>query len=118
PRDLKLTPKSFIAIFQLIDQGLISGKIAKGLLPQMLDTKKEAGEIIKQKGLAQISDSNELNQIVQAVIAENPKPVSDFLKGKLQAATFLVGQVMKKSRGQANPGAVNEILKEKLRKEH
>ena len=118
-RYLKLKPKSFVAIFQMIDEGVITAKIAKEVLPQMLDGKGEARDIVKEKGLVQITDTGELREIIQAVIVENPKPVTDYHQGKANALTFLVGQIMRKSRGKANPKIVNRILKEKLeRKDH
>ncbi len=113
-RYLKLTAKNFVDIFRMIDEGVISGKIAKEILPQLLDGKNQAREIVKKKRLVQITDTKELAGIIEAVIAENAKPVCDYRQGKLEALSFLVGQTMRKSRGKANPGIVNKILKEKL----
>jgi aspartyl-tRNA(Asn)/glutamyl-tRNA(Gln) amidotransferase subunit B len=113
-RYLPLKPKSFTAIFQMLDKGKISGKLAKEILPQMLDGKKEAQDIVKEKGLEQLSDESEVEEIVKQVIAENARPVDDYLKGKGNAFTFLIGQIMRKSRGKANPKIANKILKEKL----
>ncbi len=113
-RYLKLKPKSFVAIFQMIDEGLITAKIAKEVLPQMLDGGFEARDIVKEKGLVQITDAGELKEIIQEVIAQNPKAVNDYHQGKANALTFLVGQIMRKSRGKANPEIANRILKEKM----
>lgn len=113
-RDLELSPESFVAIFKMIDRGTISGKIAKELLPQMLDTKAEADEIVRNKGLVQISDTSQVDKFIDQVIAENPKPVNDFYKGKLNALGFLVGQIMRKSQGRVNPKITNQLLREKL----
>ena len=113
-RYLELKPRSFVAIFGMIDRGVISGKIAKVILSEMLDTKKEAEEIVKEKGMHQITDTEELEKIAQAVIAENPKPVDDYAQGRSEALMFLVGQMMRKSRGKANPNIANKLLKEKL----
>ncbi len=113
-RNLKLKPKSFVAIFKMMDEGVISGKIAKEILPEMLDSNKEARDIVKEKDMQQITDAKGLEEIVREVIAENPKPLADYYRGKDAAFTFLVGQIMRKSRGRANPQIVNKILKEKL----
>ena len=113
-RNLKLKPKSFVAIFQMMDEGVINGKIAKGILPQMLDGKREARDIVKEKDMQQITDAKGVEEIVRQVIAENPKPVADYCRGKDAAFAFLIGQVMRKSGGRANPQIANKILKEKL----
>ena len=75
---------------------------------------KDPDQIVKEKGLFQISDEGQLSQIIAEVIAKNPKSVADFKAGKGKGHRFLVGQVMKATRGQANPGMVNAILREKL----
>ncbi|MBU3934181.1 MAG: Asp-tRNA(Asn)/Glu-tRNA(Gln) amidotransferase subunit GatB [Candidatus Omnitrophica bacterium] len=113
-RNLKLKPKSFVAIFQMMDEGVINGKIAKGILPQMLDGKREARDIVKEKDMQQITDAKGVEGIVREVIAENPKPAADYYRGKDAAFAFLIGQVMRKSGGRANPQIANKILKEKL----
>lgn len=99
-----------------VDSGKISGKMAKDIMIEMLDTGKAAAAIISEKGLAQISDSGELDKVAEEVIAENRKTAEDFLKGKDNALMFLVGQVMKKTKGKANPSVVSRILREKLSK--
>ncbi|NQT00071.1 MAG: Asp-tRNA(Asn)/Glu-tRNA(Gln) amidotransferase subunit GatB [Candidatus Omnitrophica bacterium] len=113
-RQLQIKPKSFVALLEMIGQGTISGKIAKQILPQMLDTKKEAGDIVRDSGMQQIKDTGELKGIVGEVIAENPKPVDDYHQGKQGAFMFLIGQIMRKSRGKANPQIANQILKQQL----
>jgi aspartyl-tRNA(Asn)/glutamyl-tRNA(Gln) amidotransferase subunit B len=97
----------------MIAQGKISGKIAKDILPKMLsgDT---AEAIAEREGLQQISDTGALEKIVDEVIAANPKQVEQYRGGKQTVIGFLVGQVMKASRGQADPAAVNSLLKGKL----
>ncbi len=115
-RDLKLAPKSFVAIFQMMDEGVISAKIAKEILPEMIARKKDARALVKEKGIQQISNTGELEAIAQEVIAENPKPIADYCKGKDNAFSFLIGQIMRKSRGRANPQMANKILKEKLKR--
>lgn len=113
-RALTLRPKSFTALLEMIENNTISGKMAKEVLPKMLDTKKEAQEIIQESNLRQISDTGELSAVVRKVIADNPKPVADYYGGKPAAFTFLVGQIMRQSRGLANPAAANKMLKEEL----
>lgn len=98
----------------LIEKGTISGKIAKSVLEEMYSTGKDAGSIVKEKGLAQISDEGALLKIIDDVIAANPQSVEDYRAGKDRAIGFLVGQIMKATKGQANPGLVNKMLKEKL----
>jgi len=80
----------------------------------MFNTGKAAEVIVKEKGLLQISDTGELDRIVEEVISNNPGPVNDYQGGKKQALGFLVGQIMKATRGKANPGLVNQLLRDKL----
>jgi aspartyl-tRNA(Asn)/glutamyl-tRNA(Gln) amidotransferase subunit B len=98
----------------LIKEGRISGKLAKEILPKMFESGETADSIIEREGLSQISDEGALAKIVDEVIAANPKQVEQYKSGKTAVIGFLVGQVMKASRGQADPAAVNRILKEKL----
>ena len=98
----------------LINQGELSGKLAKEVLPKMFETGEAAQAIMDRKGLRQISDAGALDKIVDDVLAANPKQVEQYRGGKTTVLGFLVGQVMKASRGQANPAAVNEALKHKL----
>ncbi len=109
-----LKPEYLTDLIKLIEAGAISGKMAKELLPEMISGKKSPAELVKEKGLTQISDESELEKIIEQVIAQNPQPVADFKKGKEKSFIFLVGQVMKLSRGKAHPEKVNKILKEKL----
>lgn len=112
--DCPVSPEQLAELLQLIDKGTISGKIAKQVFEEMFDTGKTAAAIVKEKGLEQISDAGELERIVEQVIADNPDPVADYRNGKKQAIGFLVGQVMKATRGKANPQLVNELLRKKL----
>lgn len=111
---LKLSPEGLVSLLRLVDEGKISSLAAKEVLSEMLNTQKAPEEIIKDKDLAQVSDTHELTGIAQKVIAENAKSVQDYNAGKANALMFLVGQVMKLSKGKANPKIVQEILKEKL----
>lgn len=112
--ETKITPDGLAKLLQLIDKGTISGKIAKQVFAEMFATGKDPEVIVKEKGLVQISDEDQLNTIIEEVVANNPKPVEEFKAGKEKAIGFLVGQVMKATKGQANPGLVNKLLKEKL----
>ncbi len=107
----KLTPELLAELLILIDKNTISGKIAKTILPQIIESGEKAEKIIKEKGLAQVSDEGELKSIIQTVIAENAKVVDDIKSGNHKAMGFLVGQIMKLSSGKANPSKVNELLK-------
>jgi aspartyl-tRNA(Asn)/glutamyl-tRNA(Gln) amidotransferase subunit B len=98
----------------LINKGELSGKLAKEILPKMFETGDAPSAIMEREGLKQISDSGALEKIADEVIAANPKQVEQYKGGKTALLGFLVGQVMKASRGQANPAAVNEVLKKKL----
>jgi aspartyl-tRNA(Asn)/glutamyl-tRNA(Gln) amidotransferase subunit B len=98
----------------LIGKGELSGKLAKDILPKMLQTGEAPSVIMEREGLKQISDSGALEKIVDEVLAANPKQVEQYKSGKTTVIGFLVGQVMKASRGQANPAVVNETLRTKL----
>lgn len=115
--EIKLRPQALAGLFKEIDSGRISGKMAKDIILEMLETGKAAGEIIEEKGLAQISDGGALEKVADDIIAENKKTAEDFIKGKESALMFLVGQVMKKTKGRANPAVINEILRRKLSKQ-
>ncbi|MBR6755644.1 MAG: Asp-tRNA(Asn)/Glu-tRNA(Gln) amidotransferase subunit GatB [Peptococcaceae bacterium] len=112
--DIKVKPEHLAALLTVLDKGEINGKIAKEVFAEMFNTGKEPESIIKEKGLVQISDEGAIVAIVDEVLANNPKSVEDYRAGKKQAMGFLVGQVMKASKGQANPGVVNKLLAERL----
>lgn len=98
----------------LINKGELTGKLAKEILPKMFETGDSARAIMDREGLKQISDTGALDAIVAEVLAANPKQVDQYKGGKTAVIGFLVGQVMKASRGQANPAVVNELLRSKL----
>lgn len=102
------------ALVDLISQGTISSKIAKTVFEEMWKTGDNPEKIVKEKGLIQITDTKEIEAIVDEVIAANPKPVEDYKSGNAKSIGFLVGQIMKQSKGKANPALVNELLKAKL----
>ncbi|MFH1540914.1 MAG: Asp-tRNA(Asn)/Glu-tRNA(Gln) amidotransferase subunit GatB [Elusimicrobiota bacterium] len=116
-KDITFSPvssKNLAEMIKLISDGTISGKIAKTVFEQMFKNGKSASEIIKEQGLVQISDEKEIEKLVDEVIAENQKAVAEFKLGKQQAIGSLIGAIMKKSGGKANPKIANEILKKKL----
>ena len=109
-----ISPENLAELIDLIDSGVISGKIAKQIFPDLFLSGKAVTEFIKAKGLAQISDTSELEAAIDAVLAESPAEVAAYKGGKTKLVGFFVGQIMKKTRGQANPGLVNELLAKKL----
>ncbi|AEG15259.1 Aspartyl/glutamyl-tRNA(Asn/Gln) amidotransferase subunit B [Desulfofundulus kuznetsovii DSM 6115] len=110
----KVSPRQLTDMLKLMDKGTISGKIAKTVFEEMFATGKDPEQIVQEKGLVQITDEGAITAIVEEVLAGNAKVVEDYLKGKDRAFGFLVGQVMKATRGKANPELVNRLLKEKL----
>jgi aspartyl-tRNA(Asn)/glutamyl-tRNA(Gln) amidotransferase subunit B len=109
-----IPPGELAALLGLIEKGTISGKIAKTVFDEMAASGKTARVVVQEKGLAQISDAGAIEQVVQEVIAANPKEVDAYRGGKTKLMGFFVGEVMKATRGQANPKAVNELLKKML----
>jgi aspartyl-tRNA(Asn)/glutamyl-tRNA(Gln) amidotransferase subunit B len=102
------------ALVRLIDEGKISGKQGKGVLVKMFQSGKSAAAIVAEKGLVQLSDTAEIDALIDQVLAGNPQQLSVYREGKETLFGFFVGQVMKSSQGKANPKVVNERLKEKL----
>jgi aspartyl-tRNA(Asn)/glutamyl-tRNA(Gln) amidotransferase subunit B len=113
-----ITPERLGKLVKLIQQDIISGKIAKDILIEMFNTKKDPEIIIDQQGLKQVTDTSEIENIVDEVIQENQKMVDQYLSGKDKLLGFFVGQSMKKSKGKANPKILNNILKSKLSKKN
>ena len=109
-----VTPENLGLMVQEITKGALSGKLAKEIFPKMFATGDSALAIMDREGLRQISDTGALGKIIDDVLAANPKQVEQYKSGKTTVIGFLVGQVMKASRGQANPASVNELLKERL----
>lgn len=112
----RVSPRQLADLLKLIDDGTVSGKIGKVVFEQMYVTGEEPSEIIGKKGLVQVSDSEELTAVVIRVLEENPGEVTKFLTGKKQLMGFFVGQVMKATKGKANPSIVNHLLSEELAK--
>ena len=110
----KISPDNLADLIILIDKGTISSKIAKTVFEEMFKTGKEPNDIVKESGLTQISDEEEIKNIVKKVVDNNLKSIEDYKAGKDRALGYLVGQVMKESKGKANPGIVNKLLLEIL----
>ncbi len=110
----KITGKLLGEMLKLMDEGTISNKIAKTVFKEMFNTGKEPETIVEEKGLKQISDEDELGQLVDSIIADNPEAVEDIRNGKDKAIGFMVGQVMKETRGKANPQLVNKMFRDKI----
>ena len=111
-----LTPARLAGLLQLIDGGAISGKIAKDVFQRMLASGEDAQAIVAREGLTQVADESALAAVVEQVMAENPKAIEDYRKGRTAAKKALVGQVMKATKGRANPAIVDRLLEEKLSK--
>ena len=110
----RLTPAALADLLDLIDAGTISGKQAKDVLERAFASGEQPRDIVAREGIAQLSDSGELERIIAEVIAENPKAVEDYRAGKMASAQFLVGQVMKRTKGRAKPDMVNPLLVNQL----
>ena len=115
--DINISPQQLASMIGLIEDGTISGKIAKDILPDMFESGKDPKAIVEEKGLVQISDLSELEGIIREIVSQHPGPVEDFRSGKMQAKGFLVGQSMKATKGKANPKVVNQILDQLLNEE-
>jgi len=114
-KDCPVTADLLIGLLQRIKDNTISGKIAKDVFAAMWDGEGDADTIIEKKGLKQITDTGAIEAIIDDVIANNPDQVAEFLSGKDKLIGFFVGQVMKASKGKANPGQVNQLLQQKLK---
>jgi aspartyl-tRNA(Asn)/glutamyl-tRNA(Gln) amidotransferase subunit B len=112
--DVKLTGQGLGEMIGLLEKGTINGKIAKTVFKAMLENGKLPQQIVEEQGLVQISDEGAILAIVDAVIEKNPQSVEDFRAGKEKAIGFLVGQIMKETKGKANPALVNKMLLERL----
>ncbi|MCC7372153.1 MAG: Asp-tRNA(Asn)/Glu-tRNA(Gln) amidotransferase subunit GatB [Chloroflexi bacterium] len=107
-------PEHLADLIELVDAGTINQTAAKQVFEEMYRTGRAPSEVVQALGLTQVSDADELTRIVDEVIAANPKPVADYRGGKASAAGRLVGEVMKATRGRANPGVVNALMRERL----
>ena len=109
-----VSPERLATLLRMVEQGTVSLKVARDIFPEMYRTGKAPEQIVQEKGLTQMSDEGALSQIIDEVLAGHPAQVAQFKQGKQQVLGFLVGQVMKASGGKANPGKVNELLKQRL----
>lgn len=111
-----ISPANLVEMLKLIDKGVISGKMAKEIFEKMFKTGRDASQIVKESGITQITDENELFGVIDNVIKKNPKSVDDFNEGKEKALNFLVGQVMRYTKGRAKPDFVFEAIKQRIKK--
>jgi len=112
----KIQPEALAKLLNMIDSSAISSKIAKEVLEEMYKTGKDPDAVVKEKGVVQISDEDTLIKAIDDVLSKNPKEVSDYKEGREKLFGFFVGQVMKATKGQANPQVLNKLLKERLSK--
>jgi len=115
--DSRVSPEQLCQLLDLMLKGTVNSPSAKIVFEEMFDTGKQATDIITQRGLSQISDTQEVKEVVSQVMTDNVHAVADYKAGKTQSLKFLVGQVMKATKGRANPKLVNELLKKKLEEE-
>ena len=113
-RDIKVQPQELCHLIDLVQKGNINGTSAKTVLEEMFNSGKPADDIVKQRGLSQITDTAEIEATIDQIIASNPQPVADYKAGKTQAIKYLVGQVMKATRGRANANQAQELLAKKI----
>ncbi len=109
----KITPEHLVEMIRLIDEGVISGKIGKRILPEIVLTGRRPWQIVEEKGLVKIASREALEKTVDRVFKENPKAVKDALLDE-KAVHFLVGQLMKATKGKADPQLANQIIRERL----
>ncbi len=115
--EFKIPPQGLINLLKQIDSGVITGTLAKQVVfVEMAETGKSAEKIIQEKGLVQMTDTKEIESVIESVLKENPGEVEKYRSGKERVFGFFVGEVMKKTKGKANPALLNQILKEKLSK--
>jgi len=112
--ETKLTPENLVELVNLIEKGTISNNIGKQIILTMLKEGTNASKIVEKQGLSQISDEGAIKEIVQKVVDSNQEQVNAYRAGKVQLFGFFVGQVMKETKGRANPKTVNDLLKELL----
>jgi aspartyl-tRNA(Asn)/glutamyl-tRNA(Gln) amidotransferase subunit B len=113
--DLRFKPEAILELVNLVEAKTISSSAAQQVFAEMFDTGKAPTVIVQEKGLAQVSDTGAIEKFCDEAIAANPAPVADYKAGKVAALNSLKGQVMKLSKGKANPALVGEILERKLK---
>jgi len=112
--DTPVSAQDLAELLNLIQEGIISGKIAKTVFEEMAQTGKPPKEIVEKKGLVQLTDPDVIEKVVEKVLADSSREVEDYKNGKTKLFGYFVGQVLKETKGKANPKVVNDILKEKL----
>ena len=112
--DSPVSPEALAGLLGLIQDGTVSGKMAKAVFEKMFSESRSAPEAVQELGLRQITDTDEIQNVVRQIVAANPKQLAQYRSGKTAVFGFFVGQVMKATQGQANPQKVNEVLKEEL----
>ena len=112
----KVTEENLATLISLIDKGTISSKIAKQIFEEMFETGENAKDIVEKRGLVQISDEGAIKEICQKVVDANPQSIADYKAGKDRAIGFLVGQIMKETKGKANPQMLNKMFAEEMNK--
>jgi aspartyl-tRNA(Asn)/glutamyl-tRNA(Gln) amidotransferase subunit B len=115
---VKVKPGDLVALIELVETGRINQNTAKLVFADMFATGEGPAVIVERKGLAQVSDAGALSAIVERVLDENPRQVADYMSGKEQIGRWLLGQVMKATRGQANPQVAYQVLKAAVDKRH
>ncbi len=110
----KVTASQLAALLQMVEKNTISGKIAKTVFLDMMESGKDPETIVKEKNLGQVSDVGELLSLVKEIVAANPTQAEDFRAGKTKLMGFFVGQLMQKTKGQANPQLANELFSKEL----
>ena len=111
---IAITPAELVELITLVDQAIINNNTAKDVLAEMFATGKSAGVIVREQGLAQITDEKSIDELIAQIMQDNPEQLTAYLAGKEQLKGWFVGQVMRASQGKANPGLVNKLLSEHL----
>ncbi|MGC8805588.1 MAG: Asp-tRNA(Asn)/Glu-tRNA(Gln) amidotransferase subunit GatB, partial [Candidatus Ratteibacteria bacterium] len=112
--EIKVKPEFLAKIVEMVENKVISSTVGKMVLKESFVSGKDPETIVREKNLIQISDTQEIEKIIQEILNENVQAVNDYMSGKIQALGFLVGQAMKKSKNKANPGIVKQMLEKKL----
>jgi aspartyl-tRNA(Asn)/glutamyl-tRNA(Gln) amidotransferase subunit B len=115
PLEASFTPEHMAELLMMVEEEVISGKMAKEVMVKSFATEKAPRALVVEEGLLQISDQSELDDLADRVIEDNPDSVANYRKGKTNALSFLIGQVMRASKGKANPQIISQLLAEKLR---
>ena len=113
--DLRISPEDFSELIVLIFKNAVSSSAAQAILKEMFETGADPNHVMESKNLSQMSDSAELKKTAEDIVAQNPKAAEDYKKGKAKSLKFLVGQLMRATKGRANPQVSEEILKDLLR---